>query len=393
MLSYNSVYQLFSDMPVAINNYYGDPTVQWDNTIRKVQRLNRDQHQGPVAILTRGYISLQKAKELREAGQHLKNMILIVSISGLPKSIEPVEEEPRYLTIKNAVACQIPVMTCLRPIIPSLNGTREIMEPIFRKVSDAGCKHIVVSGFRGNDDIIENVTPEEKHVWVQRVKLMFPEMAKLLQELADTYNIELSKRVSCGVTRTLGHSTSYNPYYYSPELAGCAACPIAATCGPRTSPKPGAVEVLKNLGYKIRLLNEKSDKTLCSVRPNNRLNCPSCCTCCFMLPNQQLYVDNDNITLGDLTFIRFLTGVMAVKHDVTDNSRNSGEVNFPNLKTYRPVHTVNSWYVLSRNVEKCYACSYCIVQAYDVDNREFGLFPSELAQLVHQRMLPIIATA
>lgn len=55
-------------------------------------------------------------------------------------------------------------------------------------------------------------------------------------------------------------------------------------------------------------------------------------------------------------------------------------------KEYTNIHTVNSWYVLSTTLPKCFGCSYCIVQAYDAQQPEYGLFPMDLAKLLAERI-------
>jgi len=43
-MNHLDIYHNLRYMPIAINNYYGDPTLQWDNTLWKVGRLNSDAH-------------------------------------------------------------------------------------------------------------------------------------------------------------------------------------------------------------------------------------------------------------------------------------------------------------------------------------------------------------
>jgi hypothetical protein len=98
-------------------------------------------------------------------------------------------------------------------------------------------------------------------------------------------------------------------------------------------------------------------------------------------------VYNENITLGDLGFIRFITDVPAVKYGVVDGSPDTGHCHIPVLPDYKNIHTVNSWYVLSRNLKRCFGCSYCIVQAYDAKEEvEYGMSPMDLAKLLAERI-------
>ena len=43
---------LLRGIPVSVNNYYGDPTLQWDGTMTTAKDLLSTGHHGPVGIIT-----------------------------------------------------------------------------------------------------------------------------------------------------------------------------------------------------------------------------------------------------------------------------------------------------------------------------------------------------
>lgn len=45
---------LFKKLPIAVNLFYGDPTLQWENTINILKQLEIDKHEGIVMIVTKG---------------------------------------------------------------------------------------------------------------------------------------------------------------------------------------------------------------------------------------------------------------------------------------------------------------------------------------------------
>lgn len=101
-----------NNVPVCVNNYYGDPTLQWGNTINKLKSLKS--HQGIVSIITRGLITDTMAKELYSIG--LKKFVILVSISNLSKDIEPISQSDRYKTIQNCISNGLKVLACVSPI-------------------------------------------------------------------------------------------------------------------------------------------------------------------------------------------------------------------------------------------------------------------------------------
>lgn len=45
---------IFTNIPVAINLFYGDPLLQIENTINYLEMLEKVKHKGPVIIITKG---------------------------------------------------------------------------------------------------------------------------------------------------------------------------------------------------------------------------------------------------------------------------------------------------------------------------------------------------
>lgn len=372
-------YQYLQKIPIAINNYYGDPVLQWENTLEKVCTLAQDKHLGPVGIITKGEITPSMAQELKDSAQDLK-LVVLVSISELPKEVEPVGQAHRYRTLKNLVSVGIPAIGYVRPMVPPFNTDMKTIDNMFHKIKDAGCDHIIVSGFRGDDHIIDQMQPDRKQEWVLRVKLMSPEIGKICRETAEHYGLYMFTRTSCGVASVLKLKRSFNPYYISPRGAGCDTCSLNSTCG-HVEPDPSALNFLESLGYDLEYTTNSGQK--CQVDPANRLSCLSCCTSCFVINNTpRITIKNPNIRLGDVAFVRFITGgVLTSKENVVDGGDpNVGHVNFPSIKMpSSEVHCINTWYVWAHQQTTCYQCHYCITTVYKLEEREYGSSPKELS--------------
>ena len=50
----SEINEVFTNIPVAVNLFYGDPLLQIDNTINYLKRLESVNHKGPVVIITKG---------------------------------------------------------------------------------------------------------------------------------------------------------------------------------------------------------------------------------------------------------------------------------------------------------------------------------------------------
>ena len=377
-------YEFLKKVPISINNYYGDPVIQWEDTLKKVKTLSDDLHEGPVSIITKGYITDKMASNLKKISKNL-NLVVLVSVAQLPKEIESVSSENRYKSIKNLINNNIKVIGYVRPFIPPYNNNEETIEKIFKNISDAGCHDVIVSGFRGNDDILLKTKAEEKQKWVIRVKQMPKNTANIISKIAKKYDLEVFNRTSCGVAKVLGMDASFNPYYNSKITAGCNNCSLNKTCKHK-KPSTKALNFIKDLGYDIEYIDEGNEE--CKITPENRLSCKSCCTSCFMLKVPHINVKNENITLGDIAFIRFITGCLVSKVGVVDGGKpDVGHVNFPSLKVDKyEIHCLNTWFEWARQIDRCYGCKYCIVPVYELQNKEYGCSPKELARYIDKHL-------
>ena len=215
----------------------------------------------------------------------------------------------------------------------------------------------------------------DKLDWSLRVKIMTPDVSSTIEELSQKYNIYVAKRVSCGVAVLLDQK-SHNPYYFSPQLVGCSTCPQKSKCLPEKI-NDHVLEFCKKLGYDLEVVN-KDGFDICQTLPSNRMDCPSCCTACYITENEKLLIKNKNITLADTAFLRFFTGVLATQVGIEDKGGDTAIAKVILENTGEEVHLVNSWYVWSRQLKECFGCTYCITEAYDINNSSFGCSPLQL---------------
>lgn len=297
----------FINLPVSINNLYGDPffPTQTENTFSKLDELQSDGHKGIVSIITKTEITPETAVRLSKYTEKL-NLVVLVSISELPYEIEKIKGF-RYNTLKLCNENGIPCLAYVRPFIPGVNTSPEVIDRIFRNIQNSGTKTVVVSGLRGGDEILKNlnIKSEDYSKWSMRVKIIPADVRKCLEECRVKYGMTMFERTSCGVAYVLGQTHSYNPYYASAQLAKCGRCPMKETCFDRQedfAPTEKDLELVRMLGYKAEIVNEGCFE-LCKVNPEKRTECVSCCTSCFKLKRDAIEVqhfDNQKICLGDI---------------------------------------------------------------------------------------------
>lgn len=380
----------FLHLPYSINNLYGDPffPTQVENTFKKLDTLVQEGHKGVVSIITKTEITEVMATRLHSYVDKL-NLVVLVSCSGLPYSIERVKGN-RINTIKLCVQYSIPVLPYIRPFIPDYNTNAATIDSLFKSISEAGLDVVVISGLRGNDQVLSNLdlTTKEKQSWSARVKIIPSDMRSILTEASAKYNIHLFERTSCGVTFILGDNHSYNPYYASPQLAKCHSCPLKQTCFDVQewySPVKEDLDFVTSLGYTAELIDDVPC-TLCKVQPEKRTECVSCCTSCFILKRPRINVLDKNLSLGDISFLRLLTGTLISCEGLVDSGESDIAIPHNPLLKGLNLYFLNSWASYSRNTSSCYNCSYCIVPSYKNQQKEYGLPPREMASLIWNRI-------
>jgi len=369
-------------MPVSINCYYGDPTLQWQDTMGKLRRLAETGHTGPVSVITKGAVSPKRAEEL--ASLDLPGLMIMVSVSGLGREFEGVGHSHRYKTIENCREAGIKVFAAVRPLTPPYNTSEEVVRGIFQRLAAAGCEVACVSGFRGDASLVEAMELDEKIQWTLRVKQMtgFDQILRIAEE----NGVRLFTRVNCAVSFLTGRDKPFNPYWGSPQLVRCEAigCPMRGTCGP-TDPNEDVLDWLRSVGYDLEV--EAAPREVCSFSSDNRLNCKSCCTTCFVQRQPRVVVRNAR-TLGDLTFCRFvLGGTLCVKPGMIDD----GETDVGQARILQEAvdggnaqfHCINSWWVWATQLERCFGCRYCISGLFP-NNGPVGCAPADLEDLLRK---------
>ena len=385
----------FQNIPVSINNLYGDPFFcnQVENTFEKLDKLRESKHTGIVSIITKTEINADIALGLSEYTKDL-NLVILVSISELSKSIENIKGN-RYKTLGLCEKYNIPNIPYIRPFIPNENTDKATISNMFSKIleqypSDKQIS-VIISGLRGNDDILKklNQTEEELRQWSMRVKTMPKAVKTYIYDICKENNINVFERTACGVSYVLGFDKTYNSYYSSPKLANCNNCPMKSTCYDLQDsfiPTKDDLELVQFLGYGAKIVNRNSDKSnyICTVEPDNRKECISCCTSCFKLQRDSIELEYfDGICLGDLSLLRLLTKKLVFCKGIIDNG--DSDIAKPKCKNLinSNIYVLNSWYSLSKNTGSCYGCSYCIVPHYKNQNKEYGEIPFDLAKRLY----------
>ena len=293
----------------------------------------------------------------------------------------------RYENISLLNDYGIPNIAYVRPLTPPYNTSPEVISRIFSRLKEVGAKAAVVAGFRGDDALVKDMNPDQAIEWALRVKVMPSGVYELVKEESEKNGIQLFTRTSCAVSWLCNQKTTFNPYYFSPNLVHCdeLSCPIKSTCGKPQGPKPGSLELLRLLGYDFEVEDPDATST-CQIDGEKRLKCLSCCTTCFFLKVNRIHIKG-NVSLGDLSFVRFLTGMLCSQTNVRDNGdKDIARVTFPKFPHIGGLQCLNTWFPYAHVGDRCFECAYCIEKYYGTHRREFGMPPAQILEMTVEPM-------
>jgi hypothetical protein len=380
----NKFRSLLLNLPVSINNL-ADPAILAESTANKLNTLVEDGHTGPVALITKGNLNTPWWRENLKFWASRLNLFVFVSISGLPREIEPFPTEHRWQTIKVAKEAGCKVISYIRPIIHTINDSEAIIRMLFEKSVFYGADAIVSSGFRGDSDVVAStgigsIQAPDAQQWMKTLKLTPQVTSDFMVTLASELGIPYWTRTQCAVTYLSGGSRSLNPYFIAPKFVGCDRCPIKSSCADSSQfmqPVADSVELLEYLGFKIDVHTPSNRYKQCDVQI--RSQCSLCCTNCPTAP-ANLGVPYINIrnhkgevpSWGEMSLARFLTGGMLATDPLIPPGENSeirlhDRFKMPDgLNGQGGLYGVNSWLVWSEYLpkEKCFNCSYCFLSMF-----------------------------
>lgn len=373
--------KIFASFPVAVNNFYGDPLIQWSDTLKKLEYLTRQGHKGVVTVITKGVITNPMAERFRGFIKRGLKLLVCVSISELPQ-FEKVGMEHRYKNFSVLNNAGIRNLAFVRPMTPPYNTDSQTINRIVDNLALNGCQNIVLSGFRGDDNLVKDMTPSDKVKWTMRVKLLTPDVFNEFKQRCEEKHINLFMRVSCAVAHVFDKKRPLNPYYNSPLLCKCEElnCPLLSTCKRPEQPREGSLELLRFLGFDVRMDYMGFDN-YCTCTPDHRLECKSCCTTCFNIKTPRLTILNKCTNLGTLTFCRYVTGILCAQEGVCDEGdKDVGYAHIPMFPQLKNLACLNSWYSYAQHGTRCFDCEYCVDKYYQARNND--LTPLDLYEMV-----------
>lgn len=368
----SKINQLLNKLPVSINNYFGDPGIQWNNTVKKLKNLEEVGHEGPVGIISKSYFSPDRANVLATSSC---NVVVLQSISNLPESIEPVSHRKRIDSLKNLTAAGVPTIAYLRPLIPEYNTNLDIIRATLDSIAQSGCKIVCYSGLRGTEDVLELLEkntgerpkpPQGHKKWQDEHKLVEGRVKDFIEMYAKQLGLTVFRKTSCAVSYTTDQNSDYNCHWAQAEKYGCAECPMASKCADTAEnwDENKIDNALSVLGAKGKIVKEERKKA-CSLTDVCTKNCSSC----PVSGGVKLKLEG-KWSLGELSVARWLAGVPVVADEELNTARIFHALDSKETPAEKP--PLAEHFYRKPNESACpQGCAYCIVDLNPERQKEY----------------------
>lgn len=295
---------IFTNLPVAVNLFYGDPLLQIDNTVNYLRKLEEVEHKGLVIIVTKGDFS-KFPDERFNLDLHIAFSTFGVNSYLDGSSMERFENNLKQIELrKNNYKYSIEY----RPIVYNVNDTVEAFEKVFTLAK----KYNLAVGYSGLQGKPESVKIwQEKKINLQpypgykfgHKKIIDDKVVMLFEKMAKYYNVPVFRKTSCLFSYVHGFERDYNAHYYRPNEMGCNNCIMKDKC----------MNFKKNLSldnnldevipFKYEIINKQKHE--CILKKKGICEYPT--EDCSNISGNVIHISK-MLTTSDVRVIKWLTG-------------------------------------------------------------------------------------
>lgn len=294
----------FTNIPVAVNLFYGDPLLQIDNTINYLKRLESVHHKGPVIIITKG--DFAKFPDIKfDLDLHIAFSTFGVDSSLDGSTMKRFEDNlSATLTRKNNYKYSIEY----RPIIYNVNDNLDAFDKVFKLASKFNLA-IGYSGLQGKPESVKiweregiDLKPYPGYKFGHK-KIIDEKIIKLFETMARTYNVPIFRKTSCLFSYVHNLERDYNAHYYRPSELGCDNCPMQEKCYSFKNALPLQNNLDEIIPFQYKIINKKNHE--CILKQKGICEYPS--EDCSRINGNIIHIPG-LITTSDVRIIKWLTG-------------------------------------------------------------------------------------
>ncbi len=230
-----------NETPLSINNSSTDcllPEVK-HSTFEAIQALDSKCLANPFVLITKLHFDEDEIRYLSQL-KYLK-IIIFVSLSFLPRHIEPTLNNHRIKTIKMLSHAKIPCVIYYRPIIMTLNDSDSTIKKVLT-IGQRYCEAVCIGPLKMSTEISEQLNIRginiEAYHGANNANLIAHEIESKILEVHKKYDLHVPvfKHSSCALSLIL-KSPNYNFLFKNPQRNCLVTCPEVQRkiCQPLTS--------------------------------------------------------------------------------------------------------------------------------------------------------------
>lgn len=294
----------FTNIPVAINLFYGDPLLQIDNTINYLKRLEKVKHKGPIIIITKGDFS--KFPDIKfNLDLHIAFSTFGVNSPLDGNTMERFEKNLKTTkTRKNDYKYSIEY----RPIIYDVNDSLEAFERVFALAKEYGLA-IGYSGLQGKPESVKiweengiNLQPYPGFEFGHK-KIIDEKIIELFEKTAQVYNVPVFRKTSCLFSYVHDLPRDYNAHYYRPTELGCDKCIMKEKCQTFKANLELDKDLHEVIPFEYEIINKENH--VCILKQKGICEFPT--EDCSRISGNIIRISQP-ITTSDVRIIKWLTG-------------------------------------------------------------------------------------
>lgn len=294
-----------SNVPIALNLYYGDPFLQRDITYNYLVKLKKSNHKGPIVIITKG--DIKDIEWLKDDTFIDLNLHVAFSTFGVDSIYDKVSH--KHLLKNLEVDIKFKRSIEFRPICFGINDSYNIINDVFLIAKKYGIP-IGYSGLQGKPDIIK-WWKEEKYdfksypgYYFGHKKSISKEVQNIFDELSIKYNVPIFRKTSCLISYVHNLDRDYNAHYYRPVEMNCDMCVMKDKCFDFKNKLPLDKKFIESLvPFDFNIIHKNNHECILKTKKI----CEFTTSDCSNISGNIIKI-NKKITTADVRVIKWLTG-------------------------------------------------------------------------------------
>jgi hypothetical protein len=293
---------MFTNIPVAINLFYGDPMLQIDDTIKYLKLLEQSYHKAPVVIITKGDFSKFPKLDLK------LDLHFAFSTFGVDSEYDGGNLKTFENNLNIASTLKYKYSIEYRPVIKNINDSYETIENIY-KIANKYNAPIGFCGLQVSDELkqylLENDIQFEPYIGYEfgLKKYISNDVENIFYNLGEKYNVPTFKKTSCLISYLHSMERDYNAHYYRPNDMRCSKCVMKDKCLDFKKKQDNSNIEQVNIPFKHKIIFK--DKHICTLHKKGL--CKFAHNDCKNISGKLIKID-DKITTSDVRLIKWLTG-------------------------------------------------------------------------------------